>query len=46
LGFLVKAGLIGAGLALHLLISALFLFPLQILAKLTGKKQKSGAVEN
>jgi NADH dehydrogenase len=46
LGFLVKAGLKGAGLALHLLISALFLFPLQILAKLTGKKQKSKAVEN
>lgn len=46
LGFLVKAGLKGAGLALHLLISALFLFPLQVLAKLTGKKQKSGAVEN
>jgi NADH dehydrogenase len=46
LGFLVKAGLKGAGLALHLLISALFLFPLQILAKLTGKKQKSEALEN
>jgi nucleoside-diphosphate-sugar epimerase len=46
LGFLVKTGLIGAGLALHLLISALFLFPLQILAKLTGKKQKPGVVEN
>jgi hypothetical protein len=46
LGFLVKAGLKGAGLALHLLISTLFLFPLQILAKLTGKKQKSEAVEN
>jgi nucleoside-diphosphate-sugar epimerase len=45
LGFLVKAGLKGAGLALHLLISALFLFPLQILAKLTGGK-KSKAVEN
>lgn len=43
-GFLVKAGLKGAGLALHLLISALFLFPLQILAKLTGKKQKPGNV--
>jgi NADH dehydrogenase len=46
LGFLVKAGLKGVGLALHLLISALFLFPLQILAKLTGKKQKSEALEN
>ena len=46
LRFLVKAGLKGAGLALHLLISALFLLPLQILAKLTGKKQKSKAVEN
>jgi NADH dehydrogenase len=45
LGFLVKTGLIGMGLALHLLISGLFLFPLQILAKLTGKKQKSRAVE-
>jgi NADH dehydrogenase len=45
LGFLVKTGLKGAGLAFHLLISALFLLPLQILAKLTGKKQKSKAVE-
>lgn len=46
LGFLVKAGLTGAGLAFHLLISALFLLPLQILAKLTGKIQKSQVVEN
>jgi NADH dehydrogenase len=46
LGFLVKAGLKGAGLAFHLLISALFLLPIQILAKLIGKKQKSKAVEN
>ena len=46
LGFLVKAGLKGVGLALHLLISVLFLLPLQILAKLTGKKPKSGAVVN
>jgi NADH dehydrogenase len=46
MAFLVKAGLKGAGLALHLLISALFLLPLQILAKLTGEKQKSKTVEN
>jgi nucleoside-diphosphate-sugar epimerase len=46
LGFLVKAGLKGAGLAFHLLISVLFLLPLQILAKLTGKKPKPGAVVN
>lgn len=46
LGFLVKAGFKGAGLLFHLLISALFLLPLQILAKLTRKKQKSKAVEN
>jgi len=46
LGFLVKAGLKGAGLALHLSISVLFLFPLQILAKLIGKKPKSEAVVN
>ncbi len=46
LGFLVEAGLKGAGLAFHLLISVLFLLPLQILAKLTRKKQKPGAVVN
>lgn len=38
LGFLVKAALKGAGLALHLLFSFLFFFPLQVLAKLTTGK--------
>lgn len=46
LGFLVKIGLKGAGLAFHLLVSVLFLLPLQILAKLSRKKQNSGVVEN
>jgi hypothetical protein len=46
LGFLVKFGLKGAGLALHLLLSVLFLLPLQILAKLVKKKQESEVVEN
>ncbi|UCH92750.1 MAG: hypothetical protein JSV88_20975, partial [Candidatus Aminicenantes bacterium] len=45
LGFLVKISLKGAGLALHLLISVLFLLPLQILAK-SGKKKQEGFVEN
>ena len=38
-GFLVKGGLLGAGLALHLLVSVLFLLPLQILSKLTKKEK-------
>jgi nucleoside-diphosphate-sugar epimerase len=38
--FLVKAGLKGVGLMLHLLVSLLFLLPLQVLAKLfAGKRQ-------
>jgi nucleoside-diphosphate-sugar epimerase len=40
LGVLIKAGLMGTGLALHLLISAVFLFPLQVLAKLVGRRTK------
>ncbi len=46
LGFLVKAGLKGMGLALHLLISVPFLLPLQGLAKLGQKKPKTEATEN
>lgn len=38
LGFLVKAGFKGMGMALHLLVSFLFLFPLQVLAKIIAKK--------
>ncbi|MCP5105413.1 MAG: NAD(P)-dependent oxidoreductase [bacterium] len=38
LGFLIKFGLTGAGTAFHLLFSFLFLFPLQIAAKVFGKK--------
>ncbi len=38
LGFLVKAALKGTGLALHLLFSFLFFFPLQVLAKLTTRE--------
>jgi NADH dehydrogenase len=38
LGFLVKVGIKGITLSLHLFISFLFLFPLQVLAKLTKKK--------
>jgi nucleoside-diphosphate-sugar epimerase len=46
LGFIIKAGLKGAGLAFHLFFSALFLFPLQLVSRLTGKKTgKTGAVE-
>jgi nucleoside-diphosphate-sugar epimerase len=36
--FLLRAGLKGAGLALHLLVSLFFLLPLQVLAKLLPKK--------
>ncbi|MCP4220611.1 MAG: NAD-dependent epimerase/dehydratase family protein [bacterium] len=43
-GFIIKAGLKGVTLALHLLVSVLFLLPLQVLAKLT--KKKAEAVEN
>jgi nucleoside-diphosphate-sugar epimerase len=39
LGFLVKAGIKGAGLAFHLFFSALFLLPLQLVCRLTGKKK-------
>jgi len=38
LGFLIKAGLLGCGLFFHLLISFLFLFPIQIASKFSGKK--------
>lgn len=38
LGFLVKGAFKGAGLALHLLFSFLFFFPLQVLAKVTARK--------
>lgn len=44
LGFLVKIGFKGIGMAFHLLISFLFLFPLQVVSKLT--KKKPGAKEN
>ncbi|MCP4156380.1 MAG: hypothetical protein GY757_52190, partial [bacterium] len=43
-GFLVKAGIKGVGLAFHLLFSFLLLFPLQMVAKVYGKKP--GAVES
>ncbi len=38
IGFIVKAGFLGLGLFFHLLFTTPFLLPLQILAKLTGKK--------
>ena len=37
-GFFLKAAIRGAGLAFHLLLSFPFLFPLQIISKLTGKR--------
>lgn len=40
LGFLVKAAFKGAGLAFHLLLSFPFLFPLQLVSKLTGKRTR------
>jgi len=43
LGFLVKAGLLGLGLFFHLLLTTPFLLPLQVLAKLTGKKTEAEA---
>ena len=45
LAFLVKAGLKGAGLALHLLLSLFFLLPLQGLAKLLHKKPAASMEE-
>jgi NADH dehydrogenase len=46
LGFLIKAGLNGAGLAFHLFFSTLFLLPLQLVGRLAGKKTvKTGKVE-
>jgi hypothetical protein len=44
LGFLIKAGIKGMGMALHLSISFLFLFPLQLAAKVFSKKQKAQEV--
>jgi hypothetical protein len=43
LGFLVKVGFKGIGMAFHLLISFIFLFPLQVVSTLT--KKKPGAKE-
>lgn len=40
-GFLVKGGLLGLGLFFHLLLTTPFLLPLQVLAKLTGKKTET-----
>lgn len=45
LGFLVKAGLLGMGLFFHLLFTTPFLLPLQVLAKLTGKKSEAEVSE-
>lgn len=44
LGFLVTVGLKGIGMGFHLLISFIFLFPLQVLSKLTKKTPE--AAEN
>jgi nucleoside-diphosphate-sugar epimerase len=38
IGFFLKVAIRGAGLAFHLLLSFPFLFPLQIISKLTGKR--------
>lgn len=46
LGFLVKMGFKGISLVFHLLVSFLFLFPVQVLAKLTKKKSPAPAVES
>lgn len=39
-GFIVKLGLKGMGLALHLLLATPILLPLQILARLSGRKEQ------
>jgi hypothetical protein len=41
LGLLVKIGFKGVGMAFHLLISFIFLFPLQVLSKLIKKKPEA-----
>jgi hypothetical protein len=46
LAFLVKAGLKGAGLALHLLVSLVFLLPVQVVAKVLPTKPAATAEES
>jgi nucleoside-diphosphate-sugar epimerase len=42
IGFIVRMGLKGITLAFHLLFSFIFLFPLQVLSKVAGKKKETG----